>query len=212
VLFRSINNPGTGSRAYSTLSGSISGDVYINSRTLGGVTYVCEAMSPNDLYWSQWYTNLGRVCVISKEKQITNKVTVRWSNSVTLGSENNGASLFDYSDFTDLPFELGSIQRLMLVNKIESEGTVMLAIGEQETASLYLGESQVFDNSGASFLAKSTNVVGNVNVLRGSYGTLNPESVAEYLGQVFWFDSSKGSVIRYDVNGLVPISDYKMSV
>jgi hypothetical protein len=207
-----INNPTLSTRAYSTISGSIVGDVYINSRSSGGVTYVAEAMSPNDTYWSSWYTNAGRINLTSKERQVTSRTTIRWSGFVTLGTEVNGASTFDYFDFKDLPVELSSIKRLMLVNKIESEGTVMLAIGEHETASLYLGESQVFDNTGASFLAKTTGVVGNVNVLRGSYGTINPESVAEYLGQVFWFDANKGSVIRYDVNGLIPISDYKMSV
>lgn len=205
-----INSPTQAGRSYSVLTGAIAGDVYMTSRTSAGVTYVSEAMSPNDTYWSKWYTNAGRINLASKEKEIKNKVTIRYSNPVVLGTEVNGGSSFDYSDFKDLPFELSAIRKLMLVSKVESQGTVMLAIGEQQTASVYLGESQVFDNSGASFLAKSSGVVGNVNVLRGGYGTINPESVDDYLGEVYWFDANKGSVVRYDTNGLTPISDNKM--
>ena len=59
-------------------------------------------------------------------------------------------------------------------------------------------------------MAKSSGVIGTINVLKGSYGTIHPESAVEWMGAVYWFDANKGAVVRYDANGLFPISAYKM--
>jgi hypothetical protein len=203
-----ITSPGTPNRAYSVVSGQFGGDITILSR--GTSTYLVEAMSPNDSYWSRWNVNTGRPNIVLNSKQVVKKTTIYWSNPIILGTEINGLSTFDALDQEQLPYEMTSIQKLQLVNKAESEGTIMLAIGEQETAAVYLGETQVFDNTGSSFLAKSSGVVGNINVLRGSFGTINPESVIRYMGQVFWFDAIKGCVVSYSTNGLFPISNNKM--
>lgn len=205
-----INYPGLSIREYSTITGSISGDVYLLERSLNNVNYLTENMSPNNLYWSNWNTNTGRPSIVIDKSILDKKVNIRYSNSIIPGSEVNGLCTFDTLDETQLPYEMSEINRLMLVSKIEAEGTVMLAIGKEETASIYLGENQVFDNTGSSFLAKSSGVIGNINVLRGSFGTGNPESVIRVYGSVYWFDSIKGAVVRYDVNGLFPISSNKM--
>ena len=203
-----VLNPGLASRAYSSLTGTIEGDITLMNRT---GPYLVEAMSPRDLSWRNWNTNAGRSNIVLTAKSAAKPVSVSFSNVIVLGSQTNGLSTFDVLDQTQLPQELASIQKLQLISKIESEGTVMLAIGEQETASMYLGESQVFDNTGSSFLAKSSGVIGNVNVLRGSYGTINPESVVRYMGNVYWFDANRGAVASYSTNGLFPISQNKMS-
>lgn len=205
-----INNPGTIARQYSTLSGSFTGDVILLQRTLSSTNFLTEAMSPNDLYWKIWNTNIGRTNIVSDADQSKDGVNIVYSNVIITGTQTNGLSSFEALNFSRVPIELNKIQALRLVNKIEAEGTVMLAIGEQETASIYLGEAQLFDNTGSSFLAKSSGVIGNMNVLRGSFGTTNPESISRFLGQVYWFDANKGCVVRYDSNGLFPISSYKM--
>lgn len=204
-----IKNPGLANREYSVVAGTLSGDVTLLSRGTG-TTYLVEAMSPSDLQWKLWNTDAGRSNIVLDAKETKKKTSVCFSNVIILGSQTNGLSTFDVLDQVQLPYELSSVQKLYLVNKIESEGTVMLAIGEQETASIYLGETQVFDNTGSSFLAKSSGVIGNVNVLRGSYGTINPESVTRYMGNVYWFDANKGAVVSYSNNGLFPISSNKM--
>ena len=86
----------------------------------------------------------------------------------------------------------------------------MLAIGSNRTASLYLGETNVVDNTGQSLLATSGQVVGTVNVLKGNFGTTCPSSVVEYDGNVYWIDLINEAVVRYSLNGLYPISDTKM--
>lgn len=205
-----VSNPGTGTRIYSTLAGSFKGDITLLQRGPVGSTYLIEAMSPNDIYWKNWNTDSGRVNIVLDGKEVHKKTSVYWSNTIILGSQVNGLSTFDTLAQTQLPYELSSIQKLQLVSKVEAEGTVMLAIGEQETASVYLGEAQIFDNTGNSFLATTSGVIGNINIMRGSYGTINPESVVRYQGQVYWFDANRGCVVAYSPNGVVPISDNKM--
>ena len=204
-----VLSPGTPDRGYSTVSGKIYGDCYILSR-IGG-TYLALAMSPNDLFWKNWNRNLGRVNRGLATKPAQKSVSVCFSNTVILGTEINGLSSFESLSETQLPVELGGIQKLHLVSKVGIEGTVMLAIGEQETCSIYLGETQIVDSSGANaFFSGQPGVIGSVNVLRGSFGTINPESVASSQGTVYWFDASRGAVVRYDSNGLTPISRNKM--
>lgn len=206
-----ITNAGASNRSYSTLTGTLNGDIRVKQRvSVGGAgSYYAEAMNINDKLYKLWFTDAGRVMLNSNIKVKRNGTAVSFSNVYNTGS--NGLSSFDVLDFSLLPIELVSIQSLVQTSKAQSDGTLLLAIGENETASVYIGETQIFDNTGASFLAKSSGVIGNVNILRGSYGTIHPESVSKWEGKVYFFDSSKGKVIRYDVNGLFPISDIKMS-
>ena len=106
---------------------------------------------------------------------------------------------------------MGAINKLQLATKVAEEGKIMLAIGERETASLYLGEVQLVGASQNAFVASSPGVIGTVNILKGSFGTINPESVIEYLGLVFWIDVLNGVLVQYSAAGLEPISRYKMS-
>jgi hypothetical protein len=205
-----VSNPGTSQRSYSTVEGTFNGDVTIINRGTVNTPVLMEAMSPSDANWKIWNTDAGRPNIILDTDLVNKKTNVCFSNVILLGSQTNGLSTFDVLDQTQLPYELASIQRLVLVSKVIAEGTVMLAIGEQETASMYLGESQIVDNRGGSFLATSSGVIGTVNVLRGSYGTINPESVVKYMGNVYWFDANRGAVVSYSQNGLFPISSNKM--
>jgi hypothetical protein len=204
-----IDHPGENTRKFSTISGSLRGDVYILQRTIPA-THLVEAMSPNDKYWKNWLTDIGRTTIVLSSGATPKPVSVYYSNVILQGTETNGLSTFEPLSQTNLPIELKQIQRLMLTSKVQMDGTIMLAIGEQETASVYVGEAQIFDNSGNSFLATTTGVIGNVNVLRGSYGTINPESAYKWKGDVVYFDANKGAWVRYSVNGVFPISSNKM--
>jgi hypothetical protein len=203
-----VTNPGTPSRAFSVISDSIYGDVYIKGRVRGANTYYYEVMNMVDTNWQGWYTDAGRGVTEIFAKVNRQPTSICFSEPFTLGV--NGLSTFNALDYAILPSELDSIQKLITTSKAETQGTVMLAIGEQETAAQYIGESQVFDNSGSSFLAKSSGVLGNMNMLKGSFGTLHPESVFRWKDEVIYFDINKGSVVRYSANGLFPISDNKM--
>lgn len=202
-----VVNPGTPARNFSTFSGFLEGDVTIKQRNSTS-TYFAEAMNRNDKVWSQWWDNTGRTFIESSAKVERRQTNVVFSNVYNTGV--NGLSTFDTLDFYQMPIELGSLQRLILASKVQLEGNVMLGYFTEETASIYLGESQVFDATGASFLAKASGVIGQVNVLKGSFGTVHPESVFEWEGAVMSYDANKGAWVRYDSNGLFPISYNKM--
>lgn len=213
-----VANPGTSNRAYSKTSGIINGNVYGISRTknssegITGFSYTAEAMSPNDSYWKNWWTDAGWINIIDKIGQQRRPNAIAWSNILIPGTKTNGLSSFDALDVKDLPVENGELNKLILASKIQDEGSVMLGIGRNETASMYLGETQVIDSEGTlSLTASSAGVIGTINNLKGSFGTVHPESVKEYQGVVTWIDILKGKLVQYSSNGLTPISDYKFS-
>lgn len=204
-----INNPGTASRSYSTTSGSLTGDVVLKQRFFTTVeSYYAEVMNYNDKIWKSWFQGLGRQMIEDDRPVKRGRTILCFSGEFTPGV--NGLSSFDALNFEVLPIEMGSIEKVVNTSKVQTEGTVLLAIGKQESASVYIGETQIFDQTGAATLAKSSGVIGTVNILRGSYGTINPESVFEWKGQVMWFDANKGVWVLYTNNGLFPVSSYKM--
>lgn len=204
-----VTNPTQPSRTYATLGSNIYGDIYTFNRSAPSGTYIAENMSPNPKFWKQWNTNSGEPNFVINSEQVNKYTAVQWSNVIVEGSQTNGLSTFDALDEKILPITLGTLQKLQQTSKVTEQGNVILAIGEKETASCYLGEVQVVAADRNAFLASSPNVIGTVNVLKGSFGTINPESVVEYRGNVYWLDMYNGRYIQYSANGLFPISDYK---
>jgi len=205
-----VANYGTASRAYTTLLGQIVGDVYLVDRNDGSL-YRNEAMSPNDTLWQFWFTSFGRPQFIDRIGQQRKTTSIKWSNTFLPGTITNGLSSFDALDEKILPIEMGDLNKLQLAEKVSEEGKIMLAICRRETASLYLGEVQLVGSSSNAFVASSPSVIGTINILQGSFGTINPETVVEYLGLVFWVDALNGVVVQYSSNGLFPVSQYKQA-
>ena len=206
-----VTNPGTISRQYGTLSGQLSGDVYTLERTdTSSALYYTQNMSPNDSMWQYWNTNTGWPNFITTLGQTRNEHEIRYSNVYTAGTANNGLSTFEALNFKNVPLGTGSIQKLQLASKTAEQGVIMLSVCAFQTASCYLGEVQLVGSSANSSLVQDTSVIGTINVLKGMFGTTSPETVVEYLGNVFWYDLNNGQVVQYSSNGLFPISSFKM--
>lgn len=206
-----ILNPATVSREYSTLSGTINGDCYAIERNATNIAspsyYFVEAMSPDDLVWSVWNTDTGWINFIDLIGQQRKETNIAYSDTFILGSKTDNSNIFEPLNQQDLDATVGGLQKLQLTSKVQYQGTIMLAIGKFQTSSVYLGEVQVVDSTGASqFLGTSNNVIGTINTLKGSFGTINPESVVEFRGDVFWADAINGRWIQYSINGLDPIN------
>lgn len=200
-----VLNPTTLDRAYSVTSDVLLGDVYNLQRTFDSVVFIAEAMSQNDRFWQIWETDTGWVNYITNlgQKRLVNQV--RWSETYIPDTQINGLSTFDGRNAKPVPQDCGAIMKLILSSKVQGEqGTVMLAIcAGGQTASLYIGETQITDNTGATqFFASTPSVIGTINILKGNRGTLNPESVSEYRGDVFWFDVNNRVWVQYSLNGL----------
>lgn len=205
-----VNFPTTSFREYANTSDYLYGDIYTFNRFAPSGSYVAENMSPAVKFWKEWNTNTGEANFVINSEEVIKYTAVRWSNTIIEGSQTNGLSTFDALDEKILPSDLGKLMKLQQTSKVEEQGNILLAIGEQETASCYLGETQLVGAAANAFVATSPNVIGTVNVLKGSFGTVNPESVTEYRGNVYWLDVNNGRVIQYSGNGLFPISNYKM--
>jgi hypothetical protein len=207
-----ISNPTTSQRQYTATAGIISADTFAISRSFQNNTYWANAMSPNDLFYKRWDTDAGKTNFITNQGQVVNKTGISWSDAITTGTRVNGTSTFRLGNRKFVPDESGEINKLIFTSKVQEagQGMIMLAISSHETNSLYLGETQITDNTGATqFFSGSTEVVGTINTLKGSLGTANPEAVVEFRGQVFYPDAHKGVWVQYSSNGLFPISNYK---
>lgn len=189
---------------YSVFSGSINGDCYCLQRT--GPYYV-EAMSPLDKYWINW-NNIGSSAnTVIYSKTSRKKTEIAYSNVYNVGTGYNGMSEFDPSSFKQLPIEMSSISRLIRASKVQEQGTIVLGIGETDTVSLYLEELHWFDNNGNATASLTSEFIGQINPLKGGYGTKFPESAYQWEGMVTYFDHIKACWIRYDTEGLNAISE-----
>lgn len=212
-----INNPTQSNRSYSVTTDVLLPDTYLINRTIIGGTnssYLGNAMCPNDNYYKRWDTDAGKTNFITNIGQVVNKTAISWSDVITTGTKVNGTSTFRLGNRKFVPNESGEIIKLIFTSKVQQagQGMVMLAISSHETNSLYLGETQITDNTGATqFFGGSTDVIGTINTLKGSFGTTNPEAVVEFRGQVFYPDANRGVWVQYSTNGLFPISNYKMT-
>lgn len=175
-------------------------------------SYSTELMNPSDDYFLNWVQITGRPNLVPDDVSSQNKVTgITFSETKIPGSKVNGLSKFSALDEDRLDEVTGPIRKLTLTTKTQSTGTVMLAISENESTAIYLGESQLQGaSSGNQFLAVSKNVIGTKNTLQGSFGTINPESVVTNEGRAFWFDAKNSTVVRYTGEGLMPIGNLKM--
>ena len=206
-----ITNPGEAGREYSTLQGSFRGDITVLSRNYNATTYLASAMNPNDLHYTRWFTDFGRANFVTKQGLVRKKTGMRFSNVWIPGTGTNGLSAFEALNQHILPSELGQVNKLIRTSMVQGEGEVLLAIGANETASIYLGEVRLMSEAGSRFLVKAEGFIGQDHVLRGSAGTQNHESVVRVNGIVAWVDVNKMAVFRYSGDGIFPISDYGIS-
>jgi hypothetical protein len=205
-----IVNPGTSSRLYSALAGSLQPDTFAFTRNWNTTTYITEAMSPNDKFYQRWDTNHSRVNYVTAEGRKRNKTSLRFSNVFIPGTQTNGLSSFEPLNEEVLAIELGSIMKLVTGSKVQTDGSVLLAIGQSESASIYIGEARMSDSENNTFLVKTNGVIGDVNILSGSSGTMHPESVVVNKGRIFWLDAMKGQISTYSKGGLFELSSYKL--
>lgn len=205
-----ITDPTTSLRTYSQLTGSFRADTFALTRSFNATTYYVEAMNPNDTYYQRWDTDAGRPNLITKLGQVRKNTGISFSNVYVQGTQNNGLSAFEGGNKQILPEDIGTISKIILTTKIQKEGSVLLVIGEQEVCAVYLGETMLTDTDGNQYWATSNEFIGQVNVLRGGFGTSNHESVIGHNGLVAWYSKVLGSFVRYDVNGVKSISDNGM--
>ena len=174
--------------------------------------YATESMNPSSDYFLNWTQITGKPNLVPSEVSSQIKTTgIVFSETKIPGSKINGLSKFSALDEKRLDDATGPLRSLKITSKTQSTGSIMLAISENETSGIYLGEQQLQQaSSGGQFLAVSSSVIGTINTLQGSYGTKHPESIVVNEGKAYWFDIKNSTVIKYDNNALTAIGDVKM--
>lgn len=161
-----------------------------------------------------WEHNTGRPLVAYKylPKQFEKSTQVRFGGKFLEDSLFIGINNFQDANQYIYPSEYGKIRALVNTSNTEvrAVGNILLAIGEEETWSIYINRTTLEDLSGHSTVSLSDKVLGSFNTLLGSYGTLNPESVSKKNSRVLFWNAKRGMWIRYSNDGLTPISDAKM--
>lgn len=148
--------------------------------------------------------NIGRINIENRDtRQIRREKAIRFSNPYVVESFINGLSTFDGLDVSTIDKGEGPIY------KMQKSGRVLICLQQSQVNALYINEVIYIDATGSQSLTKSDKVIATKNPLSGLYGTVNPESVAEYEGRVYFFDKTAGVVVRYSTDGLNPISFYK---
>jgi len=198
---QSIGKPATGTFK--------SGDAWYRIRSFptdtGTRRLFIDDDSISDFYVSQ-DSSIGRINVEDPDfARLRRETLIRFSNKIFPESKINGLSTFDALDNEDLPKENGIISHFQMTEN------VLLSIHGRRTTSIYIDERMITSLDGQDTITKTDATIGATRTLRGRFGTIHPESVTEHKGMVYNWDVNKGEWIRYSVNGLFPISDYKMS-
>lgn len=172
------------------------------------------AMTSNDTNTDNslvWQKNIGRpnIILVDGDKQIRRSTLIRFGGRFLTGTRINFLNSFDSLDQEQLT-NFGTIRKLINASNNAAEGTILLAVQENEISSCYIGQAVITNANGTNQLVSTDKVIGTVNPLQKLVGTVNPESVVQYNGLVYGFDALKGVVWRYGQNGLDFISDNGM--
>lgn len=172
---------------------------------------IFKAVSPSGRI-TNWHTDIGKP--YTKLSAYTNNGLdrrIRFGGKKLVNSEYSRLHSFDPLSYRDISSTSGSIVALEPTNDANSDGGVILAICKNSTHSVYVGVRMIQSPDGTNQIVQSSDVLGSIRELAGSYGAKEKSSVAKLHGMVFWWDENNKSVIRYTREGLFPVSAYKMN-
>jgi hypothetical protein len=179
------------------------------------VNVISNSMNQNkNETYSEWERGDGRPNISYKQLPVAKFKNTQARFGLKIVEEsfiNNVNRFLDENQFI-YPSEYGRIRDLINTAnaQVESAGSILLAIGERESWSIYVNRTTIEDLSGRTQVALSNKVLGSYNTLLGGYGTLNPESICFYRNNVYWWSALNGVWVRYGRDGLTEISFYKM--
>jgi len=216
-----VLDAGTPNRRFATTTVDLNtGDTYRRGRIVpifeGVNTSLIEDVAVSDFYPST-VQDIGRFNIDDNTfGQLFRTNTVRYSEKFINNTKLNGLSDFQGLSEITTPMDFGALNKLILTSDAPSDPggmsnrQVMLAIHVNKAASIYIGEVVFSDTAGSATVSTSDKVLGSIRMLKGDYGTVNPESVVAYDGLVFWWDAIRGKTVQYAQDGLTAVQDYKM--
>ena len=213
-----ITDPGLDTRSHGSVSDIENiGDTFTGDQSFLVAVQITEAIEPtpqtvyaqhverpnmhfhNDQIGSDW----GRaVAEDSDFKQILEYNKIRLSDVYIPSTSVNGLSSFKGNEFIKINRELGYIK------KMETLARVMLVICKFGCQPIYLGVDNVVNLSGDNIVGVSDKVLNLGNEMLDKWGTHHPEAVENTGKYIYFFDSYRGAICRYNSsNGIFPISN-----
>lgn len=160
----------------------------------------------------EWRKPAGKPSLLYQDNTILSQSNkFRWGDRYVTGAKRNPISSFYFSDQAETGIEGGPITALVRTTNMREQGTVMLAVCERETSSIYIDERVISNPNGTSQLVASDDVVGSIQTLKGSFGSTHKKSITSHSSRVVFWDNSEKDWVRYSTEGLVPLGQtYKM--
>jgi hypothetical protein len=159
-----------------------------------------------------WNTSAGKPTVlVSKNLNPTaRKNTIRYGGNYVAGTKINNLSSFFALDSADVPIENGEIVSLQRASRLQGNGTMLLALCQNETAYILLGEQELTQGNNQGILSISSNVIGTIRNLGYNFGLQDKQSSFNYKGNIWWWDNYNKKVIKYNDQGIELVSDTYM--
>ena len=156
-----------------------------------------------------WNTSAGKPAVlVSKNLNPTGrKNTIRYGGNYVAGTKINNLSSFFGLDSADVPVENGEIVSLQRASRLQGNGTMLLALCQNESAYILLGEQELTQGNNQGILSISSNVIGTIRNLGYNYGLQDKQSSFNYKGNIWWWDNYNKKVIKYNEQGIELVSD-----
>ncbi len=159
-----------------------------------------------------WNTSAGKPTVlVSKNLNPTaRKNTIRYGGNYVAGTKINNLSSFFALDSADVPVENGEIVSLQRASRLQGNGTMLLALCQNESAYILLGEQELTQGNNQGILSISSNVIGTIRNLGYNYGLQDKQSSFNYKGNIWWWDNYSKKIIKYNDQGIELVSDTYM--
>ena len=110
------------------------------------------------------------------------------------------------ANFKYLDKEFGSIQ------KMYARDTDLIVFQENKVSQVLYGKNLMYDAVGGGSVVSIPEVLGTQNPYPGEWGiSQNAESFASYGNDIFFSDARRGSVLKMDQSGIIPISSIGMT-
>jgi len=171
--------------------------------------FIIKALSRSGKIQTQWNKDYGKPYIKyeapAKSEFIKNRV--RYSGSYIDGGASSSLSSFLFDDYTDLPAEVASINALVRTSDQQSQGTVVLAMGDRNTFSLYINRGMLSTANGENLTTQSNQIISQIYPLKGGFGCKDKMSIIRKEGKVFYYDRIEKVYVRYAREGLEPIAD-----
>uniref|UniRef100_A0A6M3KNX2 Putative structural protein n=1 Tax=viral metagenome TaxID=1070528 RepID=A0A6M3KNX2_9ZZZZ len=178
------------------------GDVYIKKRFFTqDFGFICESRGFSDFYESD-FNDIGRINAYLENARRVNLQILRFSNQLIQNTQVNGLSTFDALDYVQLDEERGRTYLL------KQRGFTLKAIQQTKNNSIDVGRITTAEADGSSNVILRQTTLGTLRIPEENYGTVNPESFAEFEKSVYFIDIYNSMAIRDSVNGMIPISNY----